>query len=75
MSDKELARKTIVERVLDKQMTQKKGAEKLNITERHFRRILRRYRQEGDAGLVSRKRDQPSNRRIEKATLEDVRKW
>lgn len=75
MSDKELVRKTVIERVLDKQMTQKKGAEKLKITERHFRRILRRYRQEGDEGLVSRKRDQPSNRRTEDLTLEKVREF
>jgi len=66
MSTKELLRKTIVEQVLDGRIRQKEAAERLKVTERHFRRILKRYRQEGDAGLVSRKRGQSSNRKTEK---------
>ena len=54
MASKELARKTEVERALDHRITQREAANKLGITERQFRRILQRYRQEGDGGLVSR---------------------
>jgi transposase len=68
MSSEELFRKTIVERVLDGRMTQKEGAETLKVTERHSRRILKRYRQEGDAGLASRKRGQVSNRKTDEET-------
>ena len=53
MSTKKLLRKTIVEQVLDGRITQKEAAKSLKVTKRHFRRILRSYRQEGDAGLVS----------------------
>ena len=56
MSGKELARKTEVERVLDHRITQREAANKLGVMEHQFRRILQRYRQEGDGGLVSRKR-------------------
>ncbi len=52
MSNKELARKTEVERVLDQRITQKEAAKKLEVSERQFRSILYRYRQEGDGGLV-----------------------
>ena len=66
MTSKELARKTEVERALDHRITQKEAAARLGISERQFRRILRRYRQEGDGGLVSRKRRKPSNRKTNK---------
>ena len=66
MSAEELFRKTIVDRMLlDGRKTQKEGAKALKVTERHFRRILKRYCQEGDAGLVSRKRGRSSNRKTE----------
>jgi transposase len=72
MSTKELLRKTIVEQVLDGRIRQKEAVERLKVTERHFRRILRNYCQEGDAGLVSRKRGQVSNRKTDKETLNKV---
>ena len=75
MSKKELARKTEVERVLDHRITQKEAARKLGITERQFRRILNRYRQEGVGGLVSRKRGRPSNRKTDAEVREEVRKF
>lgn len=75
MSTEELFRKTIVERVLDGRITQKEGAETLKVTERHIRRILKRYRQEGDAGLVSRKRGRRSNRKTDEETLRKVREF
>ena len=50
MNTEEFFRKTMVERGLDGRKPQKEGAETLRVTERHFRRILRNYRQEGDAG-------------------------
>lgn len=73
MSSKELTRKTEVERVLDQRMTQKEAARRLRVSERHFRRILRRYRHEGNAGLVSRKRGKPSNRKTNEEIRELVR--
>ncbi len=68
MTNKELTRKTEIERVLDHRITQREAAKKLGVTERQFRRILQRYRQEGDAGLVSKKRGRPGNRRTDTET-------
>lgn len=64
MTQEELHRKTIVERALDKRITQEEGAEVLKISERHFRRIIARYRQQGNLGLVSRHRGKPGNRKL-----------
>jgi transposase len=75
MSSKELARKTEVERVLDHRITQREAASKLGVSERQIRRILQRYRQEGDGGLVSRKRGKPSNRRTDTEVREAVRRF
>ncbi len=75
MSSKELARKTEVERVIDQRITQREAASKLGVSERQIRRILRRYRQEGDGGLVSRKRGKPSNRRTDTEVRKAVQKY
>ena len=64
MTEEELHRKTIVEQAIAKRITQKEGAERLQTSERHFRRILYRYRQGGDIGLVSKHRGKPSNHRM-----------
>jgi len=48
MTEEELHRKTIVEQAIAKRITQKEGAARLQTSERNFRRILFRYRQNGD---------------------------
>jgi transposase len=64
MSKKELTRKDIMQRLVEKRMKQREAAEVLGVTERHVRRLLRVYRQEGVAGLISKRRGQPSNNRL-----------
>jgi len=64
MTQEELNRKTIIEQAQDKRITQREGAEKLSISERHFRRLLKGYRERGDINLVSGHRSKPSNNRI-----------
>jgi hypothetical protein len=64
MTEEELKRKTIVEQAIDKRISQKEGALKLCISERHFRRLLSRYRHQGNIGLVSEHRGKPGNRRM-----------
>jgi len=75
MTQEELHRKTIVERAIDKRITQKEGAQALQISERHFRRILARYRQQGDLGLVSGHRGKPGNRKLVEQTQERIVKF
>jgi transposase len=64
MTPEELRRKTIIEQAIDKRISQKDGAGKLGTSERHFRRLLARYRKEGDIGLVSGHRGKPGNRKL-----------
>jgi transposase len=72
MNAQELACKAEIERVEEKRTSQKDASARLGISERQFRRKLRRYRLEGVVGLVSRKRGVPSNRKTEEAIREIV---
>ncbi len=40
----------------------------MGVSERHFRRLLKRFRRHGRSGLVSRRRGAPSNHRLPDAT-------
>lgn len=64
MSQKDRDRLAVIRAVEDRQVTQKEAANQLGITERQVRRVLRRYRTEGDGGLIHRSRGRPSNRCI-----------
>jgi transposase len=64
MTQKELDRKTIIEQAKDKRITQREGAARQGTSERHFRRLLARYRKVGDVGLVSGHRGKPGNRKL-----------
>src|SRR5213079_634835 len=64
VSMRELDRRKTVQAVVDGQLRPGVAAERLEITDRQFRRLPERYRQEGASGLVSRKRGKPSNNRM-----------
>ena len=64
MSTKELTRLEVMKRLEEKRVKQKEAAEMLGVSERHIRRLLRTYRQEGERGLISKRRGKPSNNRM-----------
>jgi len=64
VSMQELDRLKTVQAVMDGQLRPGVAAERLEITDRQFRRLLERYKQEGPSGLVSRRRGRPSNNRM-----------
>ena len=64
MTDEERSRIKVIQMTVEKRITQKTAAERLEISEHHFRRLLCRYRHHGDAGLVSGHRGKPSNNRM-----------
>lgn len=70
MSTSERRRLELLSRVNDKLITLKKAADLLGLSYRHVRRIFKRYREEGDKGLIHKSRGRPSSRRID----EDIRK-
>jgi transposase len=54
----------VVAAVAERRRRQREAARLVALSERQVRRILARYRAEGDAGLVHRARGRPSNRRL-----------
>lgn len=72
LSIKEINRCEILKMAEEKRLTQREGAKRLKITERHFRRLLQRYRLQGPEGIVSRHREKPSNNRMNKVKKEKI---
>jgi transposase len=65
VSQKEMPRAGLVKAALAGQITNRQGAEALDITVRQFRRLTRRYQAHGAAGLLHRLRGRPSPRALE----------
>lgn len=61
MSAKELSRLEVMQRVSRKQLRQKEAGRMLNLSVRQIKRLLRAYREQGAAGLVSKHRGRKGN--------------
>lgn len=72
MSKKERNTLHVLRSIEKKRITVCEGAEELSISERHLYRILRRYRESGDAGLIHRLRGHPSNRGYSEGIIKQV---
>ena len=64
MSTGEIKRVEALRMAEERRITQSQGAERIGVTPRHFRRLLRRYRELGAEGIISRHRGKPSNNRM-----------
>lgn len=62
MSD--VNRLRILQDVIDRRLTTRLAASRLEISDRHCRRLLERYREHGPLSLVNRRRGQPGNRQL-----------
>jgi transposase len=65
MSKEELSRLEVMEHLQEKRMGQKAAAEILAVSVRQVKRLLRAYRREGAAGLVSKQRGKPSHHQLD----------
>ena len=63
MTKKELEKYALIDKVIQRRVSQVNTAEMLGISDRHFRRLLKAYREEGASGLLSKRRGKPSNNR------------
>jgi transposase len=63
MSSKELDRLTVLQKVINKELKQKEAASLLRISGRQIRTCLKRLKEEGAKGVISRKRGQRGHRR------------
>ena len=68
MSRKELDRAGVIRQVDEKKLKQGQAATQLGITARQVRRLVKRYRTKGEVGLISSRRGQASNHRLEEST-------
>jgi transposase len=66
MSKEELSRLEVMEHLHEKRMGQRTAAEVLGVSVRQVKRLLRAYRREGAAGLVSKQRGKPSHHQLER---------
>ncbi len=65
MSHKEADRLGVIRQVAEKPLQQKEAARQLDLSVRQIRRLVQRYRAEGPAGLVSRRRGKRPDNRID----------
>ena len=70
MSVKELDRVQLLGLVVERRLSLRAAAERMHLSERQARRLLRRFEADGAAGLVSAQRGRPSNRRLPEAVRE-----
>jgi len=61
LSTRELHRLKILEQVMNGTLSLVKGAKVLNVSYRHSKRLLFRYRREGPCGLAHRRRKKPAH--------------
>jgi hypothetical protein len=72
MSAVERERSGVVRAIVEGRLLQWEGAEQLGICLRQMKRLLRNWREAGDAGLVSRQRGRLSPLRLASATQEQI---
>jgi len=64
MSQRELSRLEVIQRVCRKTLTQRRAADLLALSARQVKRLCRAFKRSGAAALVSRRRGRPSNNRL-----------
>lgn len=72
MSELEIERSHIVRQAVEWQLSQHEGAERLGIGVRQFKRLVRAWKRDGAAGLVSRQRGQPSHNQLADERREEI---
>lgn len=72
MSTKELARVSVLERLLNGEIKGKGAACELGLSLRQIRRLKGRYRHRGAEGLIHRNRGKPSFRKIPRKLIDEV---
>jgi transposase len=65
MSAKEADRYAVVRQVIERKMTQQEAAAWLGVSVRQVKRLCKAVREDDCAGVISRRRGRPSNRRID----------
>jgi transposase len=75
MDQRELERVRVIGAVSEKQLTQREAALQLGLSVRQVKRLIRRYREQGDSGLISRHRGKASGNRHPAAVRQEALAW
>ena len=68
MSAVERERSHLIRRTVEKSLSQREAAERLDIGQRQFKRLVRAWKRDGDAGLIGRHRGRAAHNRLAEAT-------
>ena len=74
MSADELKRLSVVQKIIDKNLTQVLAAQQLGLTDRQIRRLVKSYKLFGAEGLVSKQRGQSRRRKYSDDKIDDIKK-
>lgn len=74
MSTDELKRLSVVQKIVDKNITQVFAAKQLGLTDRQIRRLVKNYKLYGAEGLVSKQRGQSRKRKYSDDKIDDIKK-
>lgn len=72
MSQRELTRLEVMQRLREKRLSQKEAANMLRISTRQVKRLWRAYRKKGAKGLTSQRRGKPSNNRLDAGIVQQA---
>lgn len=75
MSHKELDRVQVLRALEEGYLKQSQAAEQLDLSVRQVKRLVKAYRQDGAAALVSKKRGQPSHHQLDPAIKQHAGAW
>jgi transposase len=64
MTNKELIKLEVIQKVRSKKLTQRQASEHLGLTTRQIKRLCKRYQTEGPKGLISQKRGSKGNHKL-----------
>jgi len=74
MNTNELERLAVVRKIVDKHLTQVLAAKHLGLTVRQVKRLVKKYKQYGAEGLVSKQRGQSSNHKFNDKKIEEIKR-
>ena len=72
MNGKELSRLEVMQRLKEKSLSQREAAKMVGVSVRQVKRMYKAYREQGAAGLVSKRRGRVSNNRLKETTRVQV---
>lgn len=73
MSTEELERLEVIRKVVEKRLSQAVASRQLGVTVRQIKRLVKKYRDQGATGLISKKRGQVSNNKYTVAKIESIK--